>query len=113
LFYNKELIDTDKVEAALTEKNNHEAFERLFVSGTYLMFFSLLISAGLHYFVAVHFLKSPIPTNEELGQLIAWKYPLIVLPLTVIMMVIVFFIFNRIGKLTGLKFEEMFKIEEK
>jgi hypothetical protein len=113
VFYNDEIIDVERVETALAEKDAHSDFDRLFVVSTYWMFLSFLISAVLHYFVAVHFLKSPIPTNEELGQLITWKYPLIVLPLTLVMLGIVLFIFNKISKLTGLKMEEIFKIEEK
>jgi len=112
VFYNEEIIDTEKVNAALKKNNAQEAFERLFVVSTYWMFLSFLVSAVLHYFVAVHFLKSAIPTNEELGQLMAWKYPMIVLPLTLIMLGIVLYIFNKIVKLTGLKFEEIFRIEE-
>ena len=111
MFYNKELIDTEKIEVVLTEKNAHEAFERIFVVSTYFMFFSFVVSAILHYFVAVHFLKSPIPTNEELSQLMTWKYPLIVLPLTAIMLGVVYYIFTKISKLTELKLEEMFKME--
>jgi hypothetical protein len=113
VFYNEEIIDTEKVNAALTERDAHAAFERVFVVSTYWMFLSFLISSVLHYFVALHFLKSAIPTNEEIGQLMAWKYPFIVLPLTVIMMVIVFYIFNRIAKITGLKLEEMVIVDKK
>lgn len=113
VFYNGEVFDTEKVNAALDEKDAHASFERVFVVSTYWMFLSFLISSVLHYFVALHFLKSTIPTNEEIGALMAWKYPFIVLPLTVIMMVIVFYIFNKIGKITGLKLEEMVVVDKK
>ena len=45
--------------------------------------------------------------NEELGTLTALSYPMIALPSTAVMFLAIYYVFKKITKLTGLKFEEI------
>ncbi|WP_444937502.1 VC0807 family protein [Microbulbifer sp. JMSA002] len=110
LLYNDQILDTAKIAQSLANKGNQGAFERTLQQASWMIAASFFLSSVLNYVLAKVILQSPPGTeafNEELGKMTALSYPVIALPATIILMLVLFFLFSRIGKLTGLKLEEV------
>jgi hypothetical protein len=111
LLYNDKVIDVDKVAHELQARQNTEAFNRLLVKATYLLTASFFVSAVLNFGLAIYLLKSPAGTpefNQELGQMTAWSYPVIVVPCMIIMMAALWVLISGIKRLTGMELEDIF-----
>ncbi len=110
LLYNKELVDVDKVEAVLEEKNAKEKFEKVLVNSTYMLAASFGVSTVLNFTLAKILIHSPSGTeafNQELAKMTALSYPMIALPSTIVMMFALYYLFHNVKKITGMDFEEM------
>lgn len=108
--YNDMIMQTDKIQSTLTAKNNESAFEKVLANATYLLAFSFLISSILNYVLAKWIVTAPAGTaefNDQLGTMTLLSYPIIVIPSLIIMIFAMYYLFKNIGKLTGLKFEEI------
>ena len=111
LLWNEQVIDTARVDAVLTERNQHGAFERLLAQATNGLAVSFLLSAALNYGLARYLLKSPPGTeafNAELGRMNLLSWPVIVLPYMAITMFVLWRLLNGFTRLTGLQLEEIF-----
>ena len=109
---NDQVINLQKVEAALAQRNSRLDFERLLGFSTALVSGSFLLSAVLNFLLARFLIKSESGTvsfNEELGQLTFWSYPVIALPCAIVMAIALFLVLRGIKKLTGLELEEVFR----
>ncbi|WP_066965418.1 VC0807 family protein [Microbulbifer sp. Q7] len=110
LIYNDRILDTGKVTRALSANGNESAFDRTLQQASWMIAGSFFLSSTLNYILAEVLLKSPPGTaafNEELGKMTALSFPVIALPATIILMLVLVFLFRRIGKLTGLKLEDI------
>ncbi|WP_371808082.1 VC0807 family protein [Microbulbifer sp. SH-1] len=110
LIYNDRILDTGKVARRLTARGTESAFDRTLQQASWMIAGSFFLSSALNYILAEVLLKSPPGTeafNEELGKMTALSFPVIALPATVILMLVLVFLFRRIGKLTGLTLEEI------
>ena len=110
LIYNDRILDTRKIARTLSSNGNASAFERTLQQASWMIAGSFFLSSTLNYILAEVLLKSPPGTeafNEELGKMTALSFPVIALPATIILMLVLVFLFRRIGKLTGLKLEEI------
>ena len=110
LIYNDRILDTTKIARALSHNGNTEAFDRTLLHTSWMIAGSFFLSSALNYILAKIMLVSPPGTeafNAELGKMTAMSYPVIFVPATIILMFALFFLFRRIGKLTGLKLEEI------
>lgn len=110
ILYNDRILDTGRISKALVSRGTETAFERCLQHASWMIACSFFLSSALNYILAKVLLQSPPGTqafNEELGKMTALSYPVIALPATVILMLALIFLFRRIGKLTGLKLEEM------
>ena len=110
LIYNDRILDTAKIAQALSHKGNTAAFDRTLLHTSWMIAGSFFLSSALNYILAKIMLVSPPGTeafNAELGKMTAMSYPVIFVPATIILMFALFFLFRRIGKLTGLKLEEI------
>lgn len=111
LLWNEQVIDTARVDAVLTERNQHAAFERLLARATNGLAVSFLLSAVLNYGLARYLLKSAPGTeafNAELGRMNLLSWPVIVLPYMAITMYVLWRLLNGFTQLTGLQLEEVF-----
>lgn len=122
LLYNKELIDVDKVDAILEEKNSKVQFDKILVNSTYMLAGSFLVSTILNFTLAKLLIHSPSGTeafNQELAKMTALSYPVIALPSTLVMALALWYLIHQAKKITGLTMEEMLapqlreKMEEK
>lgn len=110
LIYNERILDTGKIASALESRGNSTLFERTLQQASWMIAGSFFLSSALNYILAEMLLKSPPGTeafNEELGKMTALSFPVIALPASIILMLVLVFLFRRIGKLTGLKLEEI------
>ncbi len=108
--YNDMVLQIEKINAALTHKNNFPAFEQTLNNATYMLASSFLLSSILNYALAKVIVTAASGTpefNDQLGTMNLLSYPVIVLPCMVITMGTLFYLFKRIQELTGYKLEEI------
>lgn len=111
LLWNEQVIDTARVDAVLTERDQHPQFERLLAQATNGLALSFLLSAALNYGLARYLLKSPPGTeafNEQLGRMNLLSWPVIVLPYMAVTMFVLWRLLSGFTRLTGLELEEIF-----
>lgn len=110
LLYNPEIINADKVQAALVQHESESAFEQLLVRCTWLLAASFLLSGALNYFLARWIVVSPSGTdafNSEVSKMMAWSWPIIAIPSMAIMMVALMMLLKGIKRMTGLELDDV------
>ena len=108
--YRPEIFQVDKIQKRLEERGNTSGFEILMRKTTYLLAASFLVSSVLNFFLAKWIVVSPAGTeafNKELGKMMAWSYPVIVIPSLVVTGFALWLCFRGLKQLTGLSLEEM------
>ena len=112
LVYNDQIIDTARVDAALTERDTRGAFEKLLIGANRWLALTFFISAVLNFFLARHLINAEPRTeafNAQLGQMNLWSWPVIVLPSMAMLMVILWKLLNGLHRLTGLEQDAIFR----
>lgn len=110
--YNDKMIDVARVDAELDARGHHKTFDRLLQTSTYLLASSFLLSAILNFFLARYVIKSPGGTPEfaaELGRMTALSWPVITIPVLVVMVIALWRLIGGIRKLTGLDLDHIMK----
>ncbi|MCG8393816.1 MAG: MFS transporter [Pseudomonadales bacterium] len=108
--YNDKVLNTEKIADHLADRGNESAFERTLKQASWMVAGSFFLSSALNYILAKVILTSPPGSeafNAELGKMTALSYPVIVVPSMIVLILAMFFLFRRIGKLTGLKLEDI------
>ena len=111
LLYNDQVINVARVRAALEERQNMDAFDRLLAQASYLLVASFLLSAVLNFMLARLLLRSPAGTpefNAELGKMNLLSWPVIVVPSMVVTFIALWKLLHGIRALTGLDFDSIF-----
>ena len=115
LLYSPEIMDVDKVHAALEKNDAVAAFERLLEKCTWLLAGSFLLSAILNFLLARWIVVSPSGSdafNAEVAKMMAWSWPVIVVPSLIIMSVTFWMLLGGIHRFTGLKLEDVVRAPE-
>lgn len=113
--YKPELVKVDMIEARLTERNTSRDFDDTLKYTTIILAGSFFLSSVLNYGLAKYLLQSPPGTeafNQELGQMTALSYPVIVLPSMVVMIGALWYMVNGIKRLTGLSLEQILQAQD-
>lgn len=108
--YNDQILQVDKVSAALHTYNTTDEFERHLKIASYLVAGSFFLSATLNYTLAkIILVSAPGSTEfaEELGKMTALSFPVIALPCTIVMAGTLYYLLTNIQKLTRLSLEEI------
>lgn len=108
--YNENILQVEKVTAALKAHGNTEAFEKTLRLGSHLIAISFFISSALNYILAKMIVVSPTGTeafNIEVGKMNALSFPVIAVPSMLIMVATLFYIFRSIRLLTSLTMEDV------
>lgn len=108
--YNENLLQVDKIAAALVERGNSEKFEKTLRNGSYLIAMSFFMSSILNYVLAKMIVVSPTGTpefNVEIGKMHALGLPVIAVPSLIIMIATLMYIFRSIRILADLKLEDV------
>ncbi len=111
LLYNPNALDVGRIQRKLEETSNRALFEARLLKATYLLSGTFFFSSLMNYILAVWIVTSPTGSaafNEELGRLTLLSYPVIVIPSTLMLMAILYYIWRIIHAMTGLSFEEIF-----
>jgi hypothetical protein len=115
LFFNDQVIDVEKVNAALDARAQRPAFDRLLRSASLWLALAFLGSAILNFALARYILRSPPQTeafNRELGKMHIMVWPVIVVPSMIVMVVVFWKLLNGLTTLTGLNQDEIFHTEK-
>lgn len=110
MLYNPQVIDVERIDAALAERNARPTFERLLREASLLLTLSFLISAVLNYALARYLLKSPAGSeafNGELARMNLLSWPVIVLPSTAMTMYALWRLLGGLQRVTGLELEQL------
>lgn len=108
--YNDKVLRIEKVNAALKLHQNQTLFERTLSNASLMISASFFLSSVLNYVLAKVILVSQPGTaafNAELGKMTALSYPVIALPMVIIMMGTLFYVFRSIRLLTHLTLEDI------
>jgi hypothetical protein len=108
--YNDKVLKIDKIDAALKQHGHENIFARTLTNASLLIAGSFFLSSVLNYVLAKVILVSQPGTTEfnaELGKMTALSYPVIALPMMLIMMGTLFYVFRSIRLLTQLTLEEV------
>ena len=108
--YNDMIMQVDKIDATLAANGKTEEFEATLKNSTFILAFSFLVSSILNYTLAKIIVTSPAGTvefNDQLGTMNLLSYPVIVIPCMIIMFVAIFYLLNRITKMTGMELEDI------
>lgn len=110
--FNDQVMQVDKVHAALERHNAMAAFERHLAMASYMVAGSFFLSGVLNYILAKRILVSPPGSTElaqELGKMTALSFPVIAVPCTIVLAGALYYLLNNIQKLTELTLEEIFQ----
>lgn len=110
LIYNPELFNVDKIQHALQAHNCELAFEKLLAKCTWLLALSFLLSSILNYMLARWIVVSPSGTdafNAEVSKMMAWSWPVIVIPSLIIMIITLWMLLTGVKKMTGLSLDDV------
>lgn len=109
--FNDQIMQVDKIKAALQLHNNVGAFEQKLKNASYMIAGSFFLSSVLNFLLAKWVLVSPPGTSEyteELGKMTALSFPVIAVPSTIILMAALFYLIKQIQKMTHLDTEDIF-----
>jgi len=110
--YNDKMINVARVDAELNQRHHHQTFDQLLQTSTYLLAGAFLLSAVLNFGLARYIIKSPGGTPEfaaELGKMTALSWPVISIPVLVVMVFALWRLIGGIRKLTGLDLDDILK----
>jgi hypothetical protein len=112
ILYNPQVIDVERVDAALNARNNQGGFTALMRRSSYLIAGAMLISAVLNYFFARWIIVSPPDTeafNKELAKM-HWISMLgISIPVIAMMFYALWQLMKGLQALTGLTLDEILR----
>lgn len=114
VFYNEQVIDVARVNAALEARGQQAQFEALLRRAGIGLALTFIATAPALFFLARHILRSPPGTpefNAELGKM-HWLAPLVTgVPCMVILMLMLWRLLAGLRGLTGLTTDELFHAE--
>lgn len=110
--FNNQVMQVDKVHAALERHNAVAQFERHLTMASYMVAGSFFLSGVLNYILAKRILVSPPGSTElaqELGKMTALSFPVIAVPCTIVLAGALYYLLSNIQKLTQLTLEDIFQ----
>ena len=116
LLLNKGVINLDLLHETLQEHNSTSKFYEKIKLSSYFLFGTFILSALLNFVVARYFIKSISGSqqyNIELGQMNAWSFAIIGLPLGLMSVAILFSLFKSVKNMTGHSIEYFLVQKEK
>jgi hypothetical protein len=110
LLYNPNVLNVDKIHQTLAEKGKVAEFEARLLNASYFFAATFLFSSIMNYVLARWIVTSDAGTqafNEELGKMTLVSYPVIAIPSMVMMLLIFWYLWRTISRLTGYKLEQV------
>lgn len=110
LLYNPSVLDVQKIQQSLEKEGRVAEFEQRLLKASYFFAGTFLFSSIMNYVIARWIVTSPSGTqafNEELGRMTLVSYPMIAIPSMIMMMLIFYYLWRTIRRLTGYTLEEV------
>lgn len=107
-----QIIDLDKVKEEFTKKNLDRYFAKILSLSSYLLGTTFFISAALNYYLAIEILKGQPGTvefNESLGKMTALSFPVITVPMVIMVSIILTYLLTSIKKEVDLEIEDIIR----
>ena len=111
-----QILDKERVYAALEEKGTIHEYERRTGVATWLLAGAFFLSAGLNFVLATLVVTADGGTQEyteQLGRMTALSFPVITIPVFIVLTGTILYIMNTVGKLTGLEAEDVIRDPKK
>jgi len=108
IFYNEEILDVEKINTILTEKKAESQLNRIFINSTYMLTASFAFSSVLNFITTKIIMAGTEPFAQKLGTVMLVSKFVVGIPGMIIMMLILWYIFHSMKKLTGLTMEDLF-----
>ncbi len=108
----KQVMELDKIDQAFKDNGHPGLFEKQMVRSNFFLSITFFISAVLNYVLAEMILEGEPGTavfNESLGRMTFLSFPVITLPMMVMVMAIIMFLAKSIKDHTGLQLEDVIK----
>lgn len=110
LLYTPAVLDVGLIAERIGQRRQERAFNRVFVTASYFLALSFLFSTIVNYVLARIIVTAPSGTalfNEQIGRMTALGFVVISVPMMILMILVMIFIFRRLSDLTGLSWEEL------
>ncbi len=112
LLFNEAIVNKSRVDQLLEEKNQTSMFNRALKKANSWLAVSFFFSAVLNFMLAKMIVTSPAGTeafNKEIGRMTALSFPVIAIPSTIFLFIILAQLVKSLKTLTGLSLEEIMK----
>jgi len=112
LLFNEDLMDFKKVEDALIQNGKKDELNVVIINASNWVAISFFVSAILNYVLAKIILVSQPGTEEyisELGKMQGLSFPVIAVPCSIILVLVMLYVFKKIKSLTGYGLEDIMK----
>lgn len=107
-----QVLDIDKIDLCFKENGHESLFETKLKISSFMLGGTFFISAILNYVLAVEILvgePGSVEFNESLGKMTALSFPVISIPMVIMVGMIMFYLFNSVKKFTDLDIESVLK----
>lgn len=111
LLYNDQVLDTRRINEALSLRNASPAFEALLMRASWFLAGSFAVSGGLNFGLARWVVRAPANTPEriaQLGRMHWWSWPIVFIPSVLMMFWILARLIRGLESLTGLTGDDLF-----
>ncbi len=109
MLYNRQVLDVDHIDAKVQERGEQKAFQKMFRNTSFLLAGSFFFSAVINYFVTSHLMGDlSISYPEALANVIKWSLLIVTVPLMIIMVFIIFYLFRSLSRITGEEMEQLY-----
>jgi hypothetical protein len=111
LLYNDQVLNTERIQQALVEKNHLRHFDALLAWASWVLGLALLASAAVNFLLAWWLLPSQSGTDEfnrQLAKLQFWSWPGTFVPVSAGMFLALFRLLKGLEDLTGLPGKALF-----
>jgi uncharacterized membrane protein len=107
-----QLLNKERVHAALVASGNEHEYERRTSIATWLLAGAFFLSAALNFILATIVVTADGGTQEyteQMGRMTALSFPVITIPVFIVLTITIFYIMNTVSKLTGLEAEQVLR----
>lgn len=111
-----QILDKERVHTALRERGAFEEYERRTSIATWLLAGAFFLSAALNFILATVVVTADGGTQEyteQIGRMTALSFPVITIPVFVVLTGTILYIMNTVSKLTGLESEDVLRNPKK
>ncbi len=112
--FNEGLLNAELIYSRVKTDEQKQKFQLAMRVATMVLALSFVISAVLNYILAKLIVHSPTNSpnfTKEIGNMLALSYPVIVLPCTIILYGMLYYVIRRIRSLSGLSTNQILDLE--